>query len=238
MRAEVRRSLMLVLLMVALPWGVSLEWALSDDVGETEALDAQQPTRLVQGVPSQIEMTYFESNRPIGIAFGGYHGCTLFDNGTVSCSGRNQHGELGRGFTSTQATELDGVHLPADVRIASIHAGLKNSCAITSDHDLWCWGDNSRGQLGRDSSQSTDPTPSLVPTVAHLRFLDVAIGQDHLCGLTLNRTIECWGSNAQGQLGRPSSEMGSSHEPVMVDVPGHLIPAAISVGFGHSCVGG
>ena len=235
MRAEVRRSLVLVLLMIALPWGVSLEWALSDDVGETEALDAQQPTRLVQGVPSQIEMTYFESNRPISIAFGGYHGCTLFDNGTVSCSGRNQHGELGRGFTSTQATELDGVHLPVDVRIASIHAGLKNSCAITSDHDLWCWGDNSRGQLGRDSSQSTDPTPSLVPTVAHLRFLDVAIGQDHLCGLTLNRTIECWGSNAQGQLGRPSSEMGSSHEPVTVDVPGHLIPEAISVGFGHSC---
>ena len=94
-----------------------------------------------------------------------------------------QHGELGRGLTSTQATELDGVHPPADIRIASIHAGLlsRTQCgSITSDHDLWCWGDNSCGQLGWSviRKQSTDPTPSLVPTVAHLRFLDVAIGQD------------------------------------------------------------
>ncbi|MEE2035519.1 hypothetical protein [Rhodococcus chondri] len=41
-------------------------------------------------------------------------------------------------------------------------AGLRHSCAVTGD-DLYCWGENSNGELGIDST-----TPSSVPIMVPL----------------------------------------------------------------------
>jgi len=40
-----------------------------------------------------------------------------------------------------------------------VAAGVTHTCALATDGSLWCWGDNSAGQLGIGSNQ-----PREIPT--------------------------------------------------------------------------
>jgi alpha-tubulin suppressor-like RCC1 family protein len=43
-----------------------------------------------------------------------------------------------------------------------VSAGLRHTCGIRADNTLYCWGYNSRGQLGIGSTVNKT-TPTLVP---------------------------------------------------------------------------
>lgn len=66
------------------------------------------------------------------------NGCALLDYRTVNCWG----GFLGNG-------EVSG--LP-DLVISRISVGGYSACVILIDSELWCWGENSSGQLGRPAT--------------------------------------------------------------------------------------
>ena len=51
-----------------------------------------------------------------------------------------------------------------------ITAGLRHSMALTDNHELWAWGDNSEGQLG-----APIPSPCLLPTPVHAFPADATI---------------------------------------------------------------
>ena len=83
--------------------------------------------------------------------------CMLSDkNGAVQCWGDNGSGEAGIG--SSQPTSID---TPTNLQLASISQlkiGEYHACALTLDGSVWCWGDNSYGELG-NNDVSTTPTP-------------------------------------------------------------------------------
>src|SRR5262249_51447122 len=64
--------------------------------------------------------------------------------------------------------------------------------------DLYCWGDNTYGQLGTGSKVSFN-----YPTVVHtnLPTSSVATGGYHTCAVTVTGAVACWGANADGELG-------------------------------------
>ena len=50
--------------------------------------------------------------------------------------------------------------LSAGLSLTSIAAGYIHACAVASGGGLWCWGDNSYGQLGINSTvQQNSPVP-------------------------------------------------------------------------------
>ncbi|MEZ5383821.1 MAG: S-layer homology domain-containing protein [Microthrixaceae bacterium] len=59
----------------------------------------------------------------------------------------------------------------------------------------------------------------------------VAAGGDHSCAIRQDRTVACWGSNGDGQLGNGTTTSRSSPTPV----EGLSGATAISGGEGHSC---
>jgi alpha-tubulin suppressor-like RCC1 family protein len=75
-----------------------------------------------------------------------------------------------------------------------------HSCGIGMDHKLYCWGNNSYGQLGIDTTTNT-LIPTLVPFMSKSTITSLVLGGGHTCAVSGSTELYCWGSNASGQLG-------------------------------------
>ena len=87
---------------------------------------------------------------------GGSTACVVTAGGGVKCWGDNSRGQLGNGTTTNSATPVDVTGLTSGA--LNVSTGWYNSCAVTTSHGLKCWGDNSAGQLGNNTTIN-----SLVP---------------------------------------------------------------------------
>lgn len=119
---------------------------------------------------------------------------------------------------------------------SSVSAGQNNTCALSGGR-VYCWGDNTYGQLGNGTtSPSTLPTAVDTSGVLSGKTIDmVGVGGTHVCVLA-SGTVYCWGRSNVGQVG--SGAYGSILLPVAVDTSGVLsgkIVSSISIGQYHSC---
>jgi hypothetical protein len=94
----------------------------------------------------------------VDLVAGVFHFCALRggDVGKVLCWGAGSQGVLGNGDSGnktapTLVSSLEGV--------VALAAGGLNTCAITADETLYCWGDNTYGQLGDGSYANYEPQP-------------------------------------------------------------------------------
>jgi alpha-tubulin suppressor-like RCC1 family protein len=172
------------------------------------------------------------NGRTIGV--GDAHTCaaTLFD--TVWCWGANGSGQLGDGSTTDSALPVQAGPDSAlkDKYPLAVAAGRAHTCvlALTEylETALYCWGDNGQGQLG-DSSLTGRTSPVQVAAQAY----QVAVGHDHTCVVTEQRTVSCWGRNDTGQLGIGTL---SAAESTPQEVPGLTGIVDISAGDDNTCV--
>lgn len=163
------------------------------------------------------------------ISAGESHTCAITLTGGVKCWGQNYYGQLGDGTTTlSKTTPVNVTGLATGV--ASISAGRLHTCAVTSAGGLKCWGDNSAGLLG-DNTTTARLTPvnvmGLTSGVAR-----VAAGYQHTCAVTTAGGAKCWGYNGQGQLGDNTTSNRSYPADVSSLTTG---VASISVGGGTSC---
>jgi alpha-tubulin suppressor-like RCC1 family protein len=78
-------------------------------------------------------------------------------------------------------------------------AGGRHACAILANRTIGCWGQNTSGQLGAGSGPSN--TPRIVDPISDADPIGISAGASHTCAVFADGTIECWGENADGQLG-------------------------------------
>jgi len=174
----------------------------------------------------------------VAVAAGGAHTCALTAEGAAYCWGRGESGQLGAPAPSS-CTLDSGVFPCARIPVAvsggltfgQITGGGSHTCALTADGTAYCWGSNTQGQLG-DNSTTQRQAPVLVAT--GLRFDALDAGANHTCGLTSDGTVYCWGRNNQGQLGDGTT----THRSAPVAVSGGLAFQVMTVGgfdIGHTC---
>lgn len=102
---------------------------------------------------------------------------------------------MGNGTPDEERTPVDVSSMASGV--TAVTAGESHTCAIQNGR-LYCWGENSAGQLGTEST-----TESLIPVLVHgldNTITSVSAGDFHTCATT-GGDIYCWGHGAQGQLG-------------------------------------
>lgn len=84
---------------------------------------------------------------------------------------------------------------------SSSSLGADHFCVVTINGRLVCWGDNRYGQLyaaGNASSSYTNSTPY---DYGYSNAMQVVTSGSVTCVLLNTGRVECWGSNAWGQLG-------------------------------------
>jgi alpha-tubulin suppressor-like RCC1 family protein/DNA-binding SARP family transcriptional activator len=118
------------------------------------------------------------------------------------------------------------------VSFTSVGAFYRQTCAMTTGHDVYCWGSNGFGQLG-GSAGPLDSVPGLVG--ADLRFTQITGGGDHTCALASGGAVYCWGRNDAGQLGNGTTNRSSVPVQVSGSGTGALVFRALSSGAHHTC---
>ena len=151
----------------------------------------------------------------------GFHTCALTSAGAVYCWGDNSYGELGDGTTTDSDTPVAVSGLSGAA--TAIAAGDGYTCAVMRAGGVECWGDDGAGQLGNGTSPGLEPckdtnveciyTPVAVSGLSS-RVTAVTAGGAHTCALLTDGAAECWGDNADGDLGDCS--MTQSATPVTV----------------------
>jgi alpha-tubulin suppressor-like RCC1 family protein len=126
---------------------------------------------------------------------GNNHACALRQDGSLYCWGTNTRGQIGDG-TTTNATAPTLVDAGPWL---SVSAGSEFTCAVKGDHTVWCWGLDSSRQLG-DGKTTNSPLPVQDKTLA-TDWATVSAGNAYACGVKLDGTRWCWGTNALGQGG-------------------------------------
>jgi len=125
------------------------------------------------------------------------HTCALDVGGNAFCWGDGSLGQLGVGsplpLTASTPRLVIGGHL-----FTALTAGAGHTCGLTAAGEAWCWGINSRGQLG-DGTTLQRITPVAVKAGVPLAALSA--GAEHTCAVTVEGNAVCWGRNVEFQLG-------------------------------------
>ncbi len=177
-------------------WGEGRYGQLGDGVFHQPGDDAVPPSAVLGGWS-------YES-----LAAGFHHACGLTAMGEVYCWGEGGFGQLGDGLATSS---------PVPVRVAStrvyrqLTAGWSHTCALAEGGILDCWGGGAFGELG-DGGVGLDEelrrvTPG--PVAGGHRWIQVAAGAIHTCGLADDGFAYCWGWGSSGQLG--DGQVGEDH---------------------------
>jgi alpha-tubulin suppressor-like RCC1 family protein len=113
--------------------------------------------------------------------------------------------------------------------MTSLSAGYYHACGVTTSGVVQCWGDNSSGELG-DNTTTSRAVPA--PIASSLAFTSVAAGGAHTCAVAAGGVVYCWGFSANGRLG-DGGQASIGTQPVKV--AGALSFASIAAGGSHTC---
>ena len=203
-------------------WGSDQAGQLGDNGDEDRSL----PTPIK---PSQL---------PGGVSAGALHSCAVDASARLWCWGRGSSGQLGPGHLVDTPFPIE-VALPSGANQATaVASGGAHSCVLVNPTDglgseIFCFGDNSYGQLG-DGTLTSRPTPALVslgPTA--VRATAVSAGGGHTCAIDLTGQPWCWGRGDSGQLG-DGAEMNQP-TPTPVALPNGATVRSLSAGGTHTC---
>lgn len=198
-------------------------WGLNDDyqLGTVSSVDScvdsfsshrcsRVPVRVSGGV--QFELLSASLN----------HTCGLTSDGSAYCWGANQVGQLGTG--GTPPTSASPIPVSGSLTFVGLESGGAHSCALANDGLGYCWGANSYGQTGANSSEACVDDNVTVPcnkqpvaVLGGVVFASVTAGGAHSCGVALTGIAYCWGSNfIGGELGNGDGRIKNSATPLQV----------------------
>ncbi len=146
------------------------------------------------------------------IAAGKFFTCALVADTsnvqTVKCWGWSGYGQLGTGIVDTSydnpvpATVIMNTSTkPPLTNVRSISVGYQHSCAVLNDNTVYCWGENSSGQLGNGVTVDSGLPVAVTTSAGTLLASSVATLSDATCALLGDGTVQCWGTNYEGELG-------------------------------------
>jgi alpha-tubulin suppressor-like RCC1 family protein len=144
------------------------------------------------------------------MAAGAFHTCSVRDDHTVWCWGRNDYGQLGDGTATDSDEPVEVAMLRGATRVG---AGEASTCALDDKGQVWCWGRNEAGQLG-DGTTSDSRAPVQVRDITGATQLSV--GAEHACVVKSDGGVACWGDNGAGQLGDGSMTNRTAPTTIMV----------------------
>ncbi len=140
------------------------------------------------------------------------HACAIA-NGEVFCWGKSFHGALCTGLPDSEPVpKLAPTVGPAWPQ--QITVGDETTCVRMSDGAVQCCGENTNGALATGSAKGFSGV-FVRASAFKSHAVHVVASRASVCALVQGGTVECWGSNANGELGR-APDNGAYATPVKI----------------------
>lgn len=115
----------------------------------------------------------------------------LADGPILGC-GKNDYGQLGRGYTSSSETNLGYATYDHDWKRVAV--GGRHTLAVKNDGSLWAWGLDTSGQLGDGLTSGQSTAPKRIGVANDWAF--VAASRDYSLAIKTGGTLWRWGTGA------------------------------------------
>ena len=204
--------------------------------------------------PTAVTTTVQPASQLGKLVMSSTHTCALYGPATY-CWGDNYEDELGSPTVDGGPTEVPVIGLPQG-GLTAIAATSLTTCGLAAIADaggtsnVYCWGYNGSGELGRPVQTATGPTAQPVtgdidggPRGLIPDALLIAGGGYHFCALTSDGRILCWGATGfleSGPTQGPSNCPGNDSptctpQAQQVTLPAGETPVGLALGDLHSC---
>ncbi|XP_053679051.1 probable E3 ubiquitin-protein ligase HERC2 [Anopheles nili] len=144
--------------------------------------------------------------RPVQIAGGEQTLYAVTPDGKLYATGYGAGGRLGIGgidsvTTPTLVESLQHVM----IKKVAVNSGGKHCLALSSDGEVFSWGEGEDGKLGHGNRDSYD-RPKLIEALSGIGVVDIACGSAHSACITIQGHVLTWGKGRYGRLGHGDSE--------------------------------
>jgi alpha-tubulin suppressor-like RCC1 family protein/serine/threonine protein kinase len=174
--------------------------------------------------PLEVRLTgALAGKEVVAVAAGGRFSLALCSDGTVAAWGANDLGQLGAGSDKTLSREPLAVDTSGVLKgkvITQVSAGLEFAVALSSEGELFAWGQNKNGIL----STGVSGPPSRVPVAVSMgqakgrRITDLFAAScgGHALALTDEGMVYGWGLNNSGQVGSQKARGSLMNGPILL----------------------
>ncbi|XP_058465564.1 probable E3 ubiquitin-protein ligase HERC2 [Malaya genurostris] len=144
--------------------------------------------------------------RPIQIAGGEQTLYAVTPDGKLYATGYGAGGRLGIGGTDSVSTPTLVESLQhVIIKKVAVNSGGKHCLALSSDGEVFSWGEGEDGKLGHGNRDSYD-RPKLIEALSGIGVVDIACGSAHSACITSQGHVLTWGKGRYGRLGHGDSE--------------------------------
>ncbi|KAM5191264.1 putative E3 ubiquitin-protein ligase HERC6 [Mantella aurantiaca] len=153
----------------------------------------------------------------IQVACGHYHTVALSEDSSVYSWGKNDAGQLGLGYKTTNHASPQLVQYLRGVPLVQIAAGGSQSFALSMSGMVFGWGKNNAGQLGFKMSPQKAGIfkPYAVSSLRNLGVAYISCGDEHTAVLSKDGTVYTFGDASHEQLGKNLE--GNTAEPQKIE---------------------
>lgn len=144
--------------------------------------------------------------RPVQLAGGEQSLFAVTPDGKLFATGYGSGGRLGVGGSDSWAIPtLLGSLQHVFVKKVAVNSGGKHCLALTTDGEVYAWGEGEDGKLGHGNRMSYD-RPKLLEHLNGMSVADIACGSAHSAAITASGHVLTWGKGRYGRLGHGDSE--------------------------------
>lgn len=168
------------------------------------------------------------------ISTGWFHTCGIDNIGVAYCWGQGTFGKLGNGGT---ANKLVPTPVSTANGFVTLSLGENFTCGVSNFAPppvaIYCWGNNSFGQLG--NGNTTDLLKPGLSVAGGAMYATITTGSTHACALKWPSALAvCWGNNSSNQMGN-SETTHKNQYTIPQPVAFNYRLGQLSAGASHTC---
>lgn len=164
----------------------------------------------------------------------------LKEKGQVVSWGKDtKNGCLGLGKSGADGNSKGSVEAPEEIKglhnVTDIQMGTEHVVALTNIGEVFCWGNNTKGQLGV-TNEEVVWKPTKVEALASEQIMQIAVVKNSTFALSISGVVYAWGDNKDNTLGLEEARLPKVEIPKRLSLLGEMRVRKLDIFEGRTII--